>query len=132
MGSAGKVVLLTVLQAFAGPGCHWLPGRAPQSGLLFRSVSARADRTNFRAASRMMLAARLHDGYFQVPQDGSWKAIYIRGVDIGPATPGHFATEPPVDPAVYADWLDKIGAMGANAVRVYTLLPPGFYRALLD
>jgi hypothetical protein len=132
MGSAGKVVLLTVLLAFAGPGCNWLPGRPPQSGLLFRSVSARADRTNLRAASRMTLAARLHDGYFQVPQDVSWKTIYVAGVDIGPATPGHFATEPPVDPAVYADWLDKIGVMGANAVRVYTLLPPGFYRALLD
>src|SRR5579884_1035721 len=132
MGTAGKALPLAVLLVFVVTASHWLLGRVPQNCCLYRPVSARADQANLRTAPRMMLAARLHDGYFQVPQGGSWKTIYIAGVDIGPATPGHFATEPPVDPAVYADWLDKIGAMGANAVRVYTLLPPGFYRALLD
>lgn len=79
----------------------------------------------------LVVAARLHEGYFQIPEGGEWKTIYIAGVNIGPAAPGHFPSDPPVEMSVYLAWLNQIGAMGANCVRVYTLLPPGFYRALL-
>jgi tetratricopeptide (TPR) repeat protein len=78
----------------------------------------------------MVLAARLEDGFFQVPNGNAWKKMYVVGVNIGPATPGHFASEPPVESSLYLDWLRQIGAMRANTIRVYTLLPPGFYRAL--
>ncbi len=101
-------------------------------GLPGAAVSTQAGVPDLRTSSHLTLAARLHNGYFQVPQDSLWRTVYVAGVDIGPAMPGHFATEPPSDPAVYTDWFDKIGAMGANAIRVYTLLPPGFYHALLD
>lgn len=70
-------------------------------------------------------------GSSKIFRDEGWKRVYVAGVDIGPATPGHFASEPPTDMSVYLDWLDEIGKMGANSVRVYTLLPPAFYRALL-
>jgi tetratricopeptide (TPR) repeat protein len=79
----------------------------------------------------LVVAARLKDGYFQVPVAGGWQRIYIAGVNLGPAKPGHFATEPPEDPSVYLEWMNQIGEMGANSLRVYTLLPPAFYRALL-
>jgi len=79
----------------------------------------------------LIVAARLQDGYFQLFQEEGWKKIYVAGVDIGPATPGHFASEPPTEVSIYLDWLDQIAKMGANSVRVYTLLPPAFYRALL-
>jgi tetratricopeptide (TPR) repeat protein len=70
-------------------------------------------------------------GAHVLPGEGNaWKEFYISGVNIGPAMPGHFATEPPFEEKVYFDWLTQIAAMGANCVRVYTLLPPGFYRAL--
>lgn len=80
--------------------------------------------------AQLEVAARLRDGHFEIPQGGEWKSFYMAGVNIGPATPGHFATEPPYGLNTYREWLDLIGAMGANCVRVYTLLPPGFYRAL--
>ena len=105
---------------------------AEHTATLDASFPGQKEDSNSRKALHPTLAARLHDGYFQIPADGSWKTVYVAGVDIGPATPGHFATEPPVDPAVYASWFNKIGEMGANSIRVYTLLPPGFYRALLD
>lgn len=84
-----------------------------------------------RRSPNLIVAARLHNGTFEVPQEEGWKPIYLAGVDIGPATPGHFASEPPTDVNVYLDWLGRIGGMGANCIRVYTLLPPAFYRALL-
>lgn len=81
--------------------------------------------------SKLAVTARLRNGYFEVQRGGRWQRIYVAGVNVGPATPGHFASEPVTDVAVYLDWLDKIGQMGANTVRVYTILPPAFYRALL-
>ncbi len=94
----------------------------------------------------LQVRARLRGGQFEVlpfsaplqaaggvetaPPQGEWKKLYVAGVNIGPATPGHFATEPPFDEKTYLDWLTQIAAMGANSVRIYTLFPPGFYRAL--
>ncbi|HJS48640.1 MAG TPA: hypothetical protein VJ773_11695, partial [Gemmatimonadales bacterium] len=36
----------------------------------------------------------------------------------------------PTDSALYRSWLDSMAEMGANVVRLYTILPPEFYRAL--
>ena len=80
----------------------------------------------------LQVAARLEGGYFQVPQGTGWKQIYVAGVNLGPARPGHFVSDPPTQVEIYADWLERMDAMGANTVRIYTLLPPAFYRALYD
>jgi tetratricopeptide (TPR) repeat protein len=89
------------------------------------------DRVPKPRPEELVVAARLRDGFFEVPDGENWKRIYVAGVNIGPATPGHFASEPPTDVATYLKWFSQIGALGANAVRVYTLLPPAFYHALL-
>jgi hypothetical protein len=62
--------------------------------------------------------------------DGAWTPIFVQGVNLGPALPGRFASEPPEDEATWSGWLDLVAGLGANAVRVYTLQPPAFYRAL--
>ncbi len=80
----------------------------------------------------LQVAARLEGGYFQVPQGNGWKQIYVAGANLGPARPGHFVSEPPMQVEVYASWIERMDSQGANAIRVYTLLPPAFYRALLD
>ncbi|WP_038056370.1 tetratricopeptide repeat protein [Thermus amyloliquefaciens] len=54
----------------------------------------------------------------------------VRGVNLGVALPGRFPAEFPEEEALYRAWLELLRAMGANAVRTYTLLPPAFYRAL--
>ena len=80
--------------------------------------------------SHLVVPARVQKGFFEVFKNERWKRIYVAGVDIGPATPGHFASEPPTEVSVYLDWLGKIGEMGANCVRAYNILPPAFYQAL--
>lgn len=62
--------------------------------------------------------------------DGDWQPLFVKGVNIGPATPGRYPSEAPRDEATWTAWLEKIAGIGANAVRVYTLQPPAFYRAL--
>ncbi|MEJ5336980.1 MULTISPECIES: tetratricopeptide repeat protein [Thermus] len=58
------------------------------------------------------------------------RPLMVRGVNLGVALPGRFPAEFPEEETLYRAWLELLWAMGANAVRVYTLLPPAFYRAL--
>ena len=78
------------------------------------------------------LAARVRGARFEVRTAGdtTWRPFYMKGVNLGVALPGRYPSEFPADSARYAGWLDTLSAMRANTVRVYTILPPAFYRAL--
>ncbi|HVX87845.1 MAG TPA: tetratricopeptide repeat protein, partial [Gemmatimonadales bacterium] len=77
----------------------------------------------------LVLVSRTHGEFFQVRTNGAWSDIYLQGVNLGVALPGRYPSEFPLDSLRYAGWLDTLGLMGANTVRVYTILPPHFYRA---
>jgi hypothetical protein len=62
--------------------------------------------------------------------DGSYAPIFVKGLNLGAAMPGRYPTEFPREVSVYLDWLARMSDLGANAVRLYTLLPPEFYQAL--
>ena len=62
--------------------------------------------------------------------DGTqWRKFYVAGVNFGAATPGYYPSRPPNDAAEYATWLGHAAGLNANVIRVFTLLPPSFYRA---
>lgn len=83
-----------------------------------------------RRATTLDVTMRVWEERFEMRQNGRWQPFYVKGVNLGLALPGKWASEPPTDSATYAGWLQQIGAMNANTVRVYTILPPAFYRAL--
>lgn len=56
----------------------------------------------------------------------------IRGVDMGVGIPGHFATDYAIDKETYLRWFGQIQEMGANCVRVYTILQDDFYEAFYE
>ena len=78
----------------------------------------------------LVLVSRTEGEGFQVRTGNVWRDIYLQGVNLGVALPGRFPSEFPLDSFRYAGWLDTLSLMGANTVRVYTILPPAFYRAL--
>ncbi|HEY4647979.1 MAG TPA: hypothetical protein VIG95_02690, partial [Gemmatimonadales bacterium] len=80
--------------------------------------------------SSLQVVARTHGREFEIATPNGWAPFYIRGVNLGVALPGKYPSEFPLDSARYGGWLDTLSAMHANLVRVYTILPPGFYRAL--
>lgn len=82
------------------------------------------------ASDGSQLVSKITDRQFSVYRNGDWNKMYVKGVDIGPTVPGVPDGILPDDPAFYRDWFEKIGAMNANTIRVYTLMPPVFYRAL--
>ncbi len=56
----------------------------------------------------------------------------IKGVDIGTGIPGHFATDYAIDKKTYLRWFKYIQEMGANTIRVYTILNDDFYNAFYE
>jgi tetratricopeptide (TPR) repeat protein len=76
------------------------------------------------------LPARTHGEHFEIRVGGEWRPFYLRGINLGAARPGKFPSEFPTDDSTYASWLTLMAAAHANVVRLYTILPPAFYRAL--
>lgn len=56
----------------------------------------------------------------------------IKGVDLGAGIPGHFATEYAIDKETYMRWFGMIQNMGANTIRVYTILSSDFMRPCMN
>jgi hypothetical protein len=83
-----------------------------------------------RRPTTLQFPARTRGRRFEVLAGGSWRPLYVRGVNLSAALPGRFPSEFPADSARYAGWLDTLAGMHANALRVYTVFPPAFYRAL--
>jgi hypothetical protein len=90
-----------------------------------RPASARAVRP-----PSLQLVSRTRGRRFEIKTPQGWQPFYIQGVNLGVTLPGKYPSEFPTDSAVYAGWLDTLAAMHANTLRLYTILPPSFYRAL--
>ncbi|MBC3802881.1 hypothetical protein GH808_00290 [Acetobacterium fimetarium] len=84
-----------------------------------------ADSTGIR------VSARTSGTSFQVQQNGEWVNFFSKGVNIGSTIPGKWFTEFTCREETYLKWFDQIGEMKANSIRVYTLMPPQFYSALV-
>jgi hypothetical protein len=76
------------------------------------------------------IPAMVKDNQYQIMKDGKWETLTIKGVNMGIAKPGYFPGETSITRDEYYRWFEMINEMNANAIRVYTLHPPGFYQAL--
>ncbi len=111
------------------------PGDSESSGLLGQVLAARGGTRESRPrgpsnGTAMQVVARARDGRFFVRESGRFRPLFVKGVNMGVALPGRFPAEFPQDEATYGSFLSNVSGMGANAVRLYTLLPPAFYAAL--
>jgi tetratricopeptide (TPR) repeat protein len=91
------------------------------SGLALRPVAPRPE---------PQVPARTQGERFEVRTAKGWEPFYVKGVNLGVALPGKFPSQFPPDDSTYARWLELIALANANTVRLYTILPPAFYRAL--
>lgn len=65
-------------------------------------------------------------------RDGQYEPFEIRGVNMGVGIPGQWATDYAIDKETYLRWFTYIQEMGANTVRVYTILHDDFYNAFYE
>lgn len=77
------------------------------------------------------VAGNVDATHLELYKNGKWQPLTIKGVNMGISKPGYFPGEIGIEKADYAQWFKEIGAMHANAIRIYTLPNPGFYQALL-
>ena len=62
-------------------------------------------------------------------RDGVYEPFEIRGVNLGVGIPGEWATDYAIDEETYLRWFAYIQELGANTIRVYTILQDDFYNA---
>ncbi|MGA1848786.1 MAG: hypothetical protein ACMUHB_05535 [Thermoplasmatota archaeon] len=89
-------------------------------------------KTVVTSKGEMEVGFRMGDEMFQVLQGGEWNDILIKGVNLGITSPGHFPGEAALTEEQYSRWFRQIGEMNANAIRIYTIHPPAFYKAFYD
>lgn len=78
------------------------------------------------------LVARATGDHLEVYVDGKFRRHRTAGVNLGFALPGRWFTEFPRSKQLYLRWLGDIAAMGADTIRIYTLIDPEFYTALRE
>ncbi len=83
-----------------------------------------------RRSATLDVTMRVRGTAFELRRGDTWEPFYVKGVNMGLALPGRFPAEFSPDSSLYARWFDRIREMNANTMRVYTILPPAFYRAL--
>ena len=59
-------------------------------------------------------------------RDGAYEPFEIRGVNMGVGLPGEWATDYAIDQETYLRWFAYIQELGANTIRVYTILQDDF------
>ncbi len=64
--------------------------------------------------------------------EGKWESFDIKGVDIVTTVPGSYGSDYSVSYDEYTRWFELIAEMGANSVRIYTILDTDFYHAFYD
>jgi len=111
------------------------PGDAETQGLLDQVLAAGGGDEETRprppaTGTGIQVIARARDGRFWARDSGDFRPLFVKGVNMGVALPGRFPAEFPQDESTYAALLRDAAGMGANVVRLYTLLPPAFYAAL--
>lgn len=111
------------------------PGNATAREYL-RRIPAPVDSTALPRKQRpeqTVIAARTGARIFEVPDGrGGWRPFWLKAVNLGAALPGRHPSEFPPDDGTYEGWIRDLAEVGANAVRVYTIHPPHFYRALRE
>ncbi len=85
-----------------------------------------------RPGERDQLGVRGQGQGFYLYINGRWEKRFIKGVNIGAAKPGSFPGELAITREEYLRWFRYIRDMHADAIRVYTLQSPEFYRALWE
>ena len=70
--------------------------------------------------------------YIGVWNGEDYTPIFLKGMNLGSGVPGTHPGELAITSDQYAEWLSRMGEMGINSLRVYTLHYPRFYEAVYN
>lgn len=64
-----------------------------------------------------------------IDKGNGYQELEIKGVNIGSSIPGEWSTDFKIDEETYLRWFKQIKELGANTIRIYTVLNDDFYEA---
>src|SRR3954471_8379791 len=109
------LVCLTLLCALTGCGSGGEPGAAPAAP---------------PESDGLLVPARVEGRLIEVASGDAYTPLFVGGVNLGSTVPGSQPGELPATREQYDRWVWEMGRLGANTVRVYTIMRPVFYDAL--
>lgn len=86
----------------------------------------------FQSERGIKMVSRVEEEKLLYFTEGSWQQRFWTGVNLGASTPGHHPGEHSQTYDDYRRWFKDMEELGVHLVRVYTIMPPDFYRALND
>ncbi len=79
------------------------------------------------------VVSKIENGQITISkEDGSYEVMEIKGVNMGSGVPGYWSTEFHINKETYLRWFAMIQDMGANVIRIYTILSEDFYNAFYE
>lgn len=126
----GLSVLHKIINSFSNDSFYWSTYVPVMKQILSESKENLIAKDKSKETVKTSYTSRVVDDSFEVLVNNNWKKIKIKGVNMGMGKPGVFPGEAAITEEEYYRWLTEIGEMGANTIRIYTLHPPGFYKAL--
>ena len=125
--------------SFSGLGDHGAARWAYAKGLEIDNFNKEANRLfEVASAAEMPKPKGKRAVRFRANAEGiqhlskGWHSFPVKGINLGLGLPGYFPGEFAIKYGTYLRWFRKMGELGVNTVRLYTVNPPAFYEALHD
>lgn len=90
------------------------------------------DTTVYRSKNGIKMVSKVEGEQLCSYGSGKWEPRFWYGVNLGATTPGHQPGELSPTYGDYRRWFAQMEELGVQTVRIYTILPPDFYQALLE
>ncbi|MDD3024495.1 MAG: family 2 glycosyl transferase, partial [Syntrophomonadaceae bacterium] len=86
----------------------------------------------YQTDSGIKMVSRVNGENLAFYNNGEWQEPFWYGINLGATTPGHYPGELSPSYDDYRRWFIDIADLGVQVIRIYTVLPPHFYQALVD
>lgn len=87
---------------------------------------------NFNSNKEIETFTKVNEKKILIKKGDNFEEFEIKGIDLGAGIPGKFATDYAIDKDTYIKWFKQMQEMGANTIRVYTVLGDEFYNAFYE
>jgi hypothetical protein len=98
-------------------------------------VEVKRDTTiNFTLAPFLNVPFKTQGNSIAYWNNSTYVPLFIKGINLGSSPPGYWPGEIgyAISAQQYENWINRIGQMGFNSIRIYTLHPPVFYQKLAN
>lgn len=91
------------------------------------ALACSGDRASGSSRNGQDVPFRANDDYLEYWDGDAYQPFFMKGINLGVGVPGTQPGELAVSREQYRRWMERMGEMGVNTLRVYTLHFPRFY-----